>query len=85
MKRSAQICACRRDCGGGQLKEGEGVLKRPPPFLLMADDDQAPLEMRSHPDPDPHRNPMPNPNLDPDSNPDPDPNTYPDPNPDPNT
>ena len=27
--------------GGAQLKPGEGVLKRPPPFLLMADDDQA--------------------------------------------
>ena len=31
--------------GGGQLKEGDGVLKRPPPFLLMADDDQALLKM----------------------------------------
>ena len=49
--------------GGGQLKEGEGVLKRPPPFLLMADDDQAPLEMYSNPDPpDPNTYPDPNPN-----------------------
>ena len=31
--------------GGGQLKEGDGVLKRPPPFLLMVDDDQALLKM----------------------------------------
>ena len=49
--------------GGGQLKEGDGVLKRPPPFLLMADDDQAPLEMYSNPDPpDPNTYPDPNPN-----------------------